>query len=122
MIRLVEGKRFRLLMKMGFMMRNEIKIFENSDFGEIRVAGTREYPEFFLLDVCKVLDLDSSQVMKRLEDGVVAIHPIIDSFGRERNVNFVNDDGLYDAILDNRKPQAKAFRKWITSEVLPSIK
>lgn len=103
-------------------MCSEIEIFKNSDFGEIRVAGTREYPEFCLLDVCKVLDLDSSQVMKRLDDGVVTIHPIIDSLGRERNANFVNEDGLYDVILDSRKPQAKAFRKWITNEVLPSIR
>lgn len=103
-------------------MCSEIEIFKNSDFGEIRVAGTREYPEFCLLDACKVLDLDPSQVMKRLDDGVVTIHPIIDSLGRERNANFVNEDGLYDVILDSRKPQAKRFRKWITREVVPSIR
>lgn len=99
-----------------------IEIFKNESFGEVRVAGTSEKPEFCLLDVCKVLDLDSSQVMKRLDDGVVSIHPIIDNLGRERQANFVNEDGLYDVILDSRKPQAKAFRKWITSEVLPSIR
>lgn len=103
-------------------MCSEIEIFKNSDFGEIRVAGTRECPEFCLLDVCKVLDLDPSQVMKRLDDGVVTIHPIIDSLGRERNANFVNEDGLYDAILDSRRLKAKKFRKWITSEVVPSIR
>lgn len=101
---------------------NDVSIFKNESFGEVRVAGTSEQPEFCLLDVCKVLDLDSSQVMKRLDDGVVTIHPITDSMGRERQANFVNEDGLYDVILDSRKPQAKAFRKWITSEVLPSIR
>ena len=100
----------------------DIEIFRNEVFGEIRVAGTSEQPLFCLADVCKVLDLDSSQVMKRLDDGVVAIHPITDSLGRERQANFVNEDGMYDVILDSRKPQAKAFRKWITSEVLPSIR
>ena len=99
-----------------------IEIFKNESFGEVRVAGTSEQPLFCLTDICKVLDLDSSQVMKRLEDGVVTIHPITDSLGRERQANFVNEDGLYDVILDSRKPQAKAFRKWITSEVLPSIR
>ena len=99
-----------------------IEIFKNESFGEVRVAGTSEEPLFCLADVCKVLDLDSSQVMKRLDDGVVTIHPITDSLGRERQANFVNEDGLYDVILDSRKPQAKAFRKWITSEVLPSIR
>ena len=99
-----------------------IEIFKNERFGEIRVAGTSEKPLFCLVDVCKVLELDSSQVMKRLDDGVVTIHPITDSLGREREANFVNEDGLYDVILDSRKPQAKSFRKWITSEVLPSIR
>lgn len=101
---------------------NDIEIFKNDMFGEIRVAGTSEQPLFCLADICKVLGLDSSQVIKRLEDEVVTIHPIIDSLGREQKANFINEDGLYDVILDSRKPQAKAFRKWVTSEVLPSIR
>lgn len=60
--------------------------------------------------------------MKRLEDGVVCIHPIPDALGRAQNTRFVNEDGLYDVILDSRKPEAKQFRKWITSDVLPSIR
>lgn len=54
--------------------------------------------------------------------GVVSTHPITDNLGRKQQANFVNEDGLYDVILDSRKPQAKAFRKWVTSEVLPSIR
>ena len=100
----------------------QIEIFKNESFGEVKVAGTSDEPLFCLADVCKVLDLDSSQVMKRLDDGVVTIHPIIDRLGREQNANFITEDGLYDVILDSRKPQAKSFRKWITSEVLPSIR
>ena len=100
----------------------QIEIFKNESFGEVKVAGTSDEPLFCLADVCKVLDLDSSQVMKRLDDGVVTIHPIIDRLGREQNANFITEDGLYDVILDSRKPQAKAFRKWITGEVLPSIR
>ena len=45
-----------------------------------------------------------------------------DALGRTQNANFVNEDGLYDVILDSRKPEAKRFRKWITSEVLPTIR
>lgn len=100
----------------------QIEIFKNESFGEVKVAGTSDEPLFCLADVCRVLDLDSSQVMKRLDDGVVTIHPIIDRLGREQNANFITEDGLYDVILDSRKPQAKAFRKWITGEVLPSIR
>ena len=101
---------------------NEIQIFQNEQFGAIRTAGTAETPLFCLADICRVLELDSSQVMKRLDDGVVTIHPTPDRLGRLQNANFVNEDGLYDVILDSRKPEAKAFRKWITSEVLPSIR
>lgn len=100
----------------------ELQVYSNPTFGKIRTAGTPENPTFCLVDICRALDLDSSQVMKRLDDEVVTIHPISDSLGRMQNANFVNEDGLYDVILDSRKPEAKAFRKWITSEVLPSIR
>ena len=102
---------------------SSLKIFENANFGEIRVAGTSENPLFCLADVCKVLDLGNpSQVKTRLDDGVISNEVIPDSLGRQQEATFVNEDGLYDVILDSRKPQAKAFRKWITSEVLPSIR
>lgn len=102
---------------------SSLKIFENASFGEIRVAGTSENPLFCLADVCKVLELGNpSQVKTRLDDGVISNEVIPDSLGRQQEATFVNEDGLYDVILDSRKPQAKAFRKWITSEVLPSIR
>ena len=77
---------------------------------------------FCLLDVCKALDLKPKHVKERLSDEVVSTDLIVDSMGREQQALFVNEDGLYDVILDSRKPEAKAFRKWITSEVLPSIR
>lgn len=101
---------------------NSNLIFNSPQFGEIRTAGTSDQPLFCLADVCRALDLESSQVMKRLDDGVVTIHPITDSMGRNQSANFINEDGLYDVIFDSRKPEAKAFRKWVTSEVLPSIR
>lgn len=101
----------------------EIKLFENESFGSVRVAGTSEEPLFCLADVCKVLDLGNpSQVKARLGDEVISNEVIPDSLGRQQETTFINEDGLYDVILDSRKPQAKAFRKWITSEVLPSIR
>ena len=101
---------------------NDIQVFNSEQFGSIRTAGTADNPTFCLTDVCKILALDSSAVMRRLEDGVISSHPIQDSLGRTQQANFVNEDGLYDVILDSRKPEAKAFRKWETSEVLPSIR
>lgn len=76
-----------------------------------------------MADVCKILELGNpSQVKSRLDDGVISNEVIPDSLGRQQETTFVNEDGLYDVILDSRKPQARAFRKWITSEVLPSIR
>lgn len=106
-----------------FLLMDELRLFYSPEFGVIRVVINADgEPIFCLADVCKVLELDSSQVTKRLADGVVSIHPMKDALGREQNANFVNEDGLYDVILDSRKKKAKMFRKWITAEVLPSIR
>ena len=99
-----------------------IQIFNSESFGTIRTAGTADQPLFCLADVCKALNLSASDVKKRLDDDVVSIHTVNDRKGRKNKLNFVNEDGLYDVILDSRKAEAKAFRKWITSEVLPSIR
>lgn len=101
---------------------NGIIIFNNPQFGEIRTAGTADKPLFCLADVCKALGLTAKIVNQRLGDEVVSKYPITDSLGREQQALFVNEDGLYDVILDSRKPEAKAFRRWITGEVLPSIR
>ena len=101
---------------------NQIQIFNNPQFGKVRTAGTSENPLFCLPDVCKALGLNASHVRERLEDGVVSTDTITDNLGRAQVANFVNEDGLYDVILDSRKPEAKVFRKWVTSEVLPSIR
>ena len=102
-------------------MSNDIQIFNNPQFGSIRTAGTPEQPLFCLADVCKILGLQASRVKDRLEKGVISSNPLLTSGGIQQ-LNFVNEDGLYDVILDSRKPEAKAFRKWVTSEVLPTIR
>lgn len=88
----------------------EIKIFNSPQFGEIRTTGTSNNPLFCLADLCSILELRPNDVRQRLDDGVVSTHPITDNLGRKQQANFVNEDGLYDVILDSRKPQAKAFR------------
>lgn len=100
---------------------NEIKIFENPQFGKVRTAGTTDNPLFCLADVCNALGLQQGHVRERLDKGVVSTEPLVTA-GGVQNANFVNEDGLYDVILDSRKPEAKAFRKWVTKEVLPSIR
>lgn len=107
------------------MFKNQmeaIKVFNSPQFGEVRTAGTSDNPMFCLSDLCRCLGLSAKGVNQRLGDGVISTYPIIDKLGRTQQALFVNEDGLYDVILDSRKPEAKAFRKWITSEVLPSIR
>lgn len=102
---------------------NDIQIFNNPQFGQIRtVIGEKGEPLFCLPDLCRVLDLIPSKVAQRLGDDVLSKYPTTDILGREQMTNFVDEDGLYDAILDSRKPEAKKFRKWVTSEVLPAIR
>ena len=102
-------------------MNNSIQIFNNPTFGEIRTAGTADNPLFCLSDVCEALGLTTSKVAQRLNKDVLSKYPL-STVGGEQLANFVNEDGLYDVILDSRKKSARAFRKWVTSEVLPSIR
>ena len=103
-------------------MKNEIKIFESPEFGRIRtVTDERGEPWFCLADVCKVLGLQRSAVMRRLEKGVISSHPL-STKGGSHLIAFVNEDGPDAVILDSRKPSARDFRKWVTSEVLPQIR
>lgn len=109
---------------------NEIKIFNNPEFGQIRTTTDEQgEPLFCLKDVCDVLGLQARDVAQRLrrnnlpnEGEVVSNNIITDSLGREQSALFVTEDGLYDAIFDSRKPFARQFRKWVTAEVLPAIR
>lgn len=95
------------------------------NFGErdLRVIERDSSPWFILKDVCEVLEIDQvAGIKRRLSDDVISNHPIPDSLGRMQETTIVNEDGLYDVILESRKPEARAFRKWITSEVVPSIR
>lgn len=88
----------------------------------VRTVVRNGEPWFVLKDVCDVLGLRSPDVKQRLGDDVVSTHTVKDALGRDNTASIVNEDGLYDVILESRKPEAKAFRKWVTSEVLPSIR
>lgn len=103
-------------------MRSDIQIFNSDQFGFVRTAGTPENPLFCLVDICRVLELSDNVVRQRLDNDVCSTLPILDNLGRMQPTNFVNEDGLYDVIFDSRKPEARKFRKWVTSEVLPSIR
>ena len=102
-------------------MKDQVTIFSNDLLGQVRVVLQDGEPLFCLADVCQALDLHTNVVKQRLTKDVCSTYPLQTAGGLQQ-ANFVNEDGLYDVILDSRKPEAKQFRKWITSEVLPSIR
>lgn len=102
---------------------NNIQIFKSPMFGELRVSGTNEQPLFCLVDICKPLGLEQvSRVKSQIDEDGVTTSKVIDSLGREQEATFVNESCLYQVIFQSRKPEAKQFRKWVTSEILPSIR
>jgi prophage antirepressor-like protein len=89
----------------------------------VRVAMLSGDPWFVAADVCSVLEIENqSQAVSRLD--VDEIDNIItnDAIGRQRSTTVISESGLYSLVLTSRKPEAKAFKKWITSEVLPAIR
>lgn len=101
---------------------NQFQIFNHPQFGEVRtVIGNDGEPRFCLKDVCRALDIKQFRANERLGEDVISNHTLSTRGGNQQFM-FINEDGLYDVILDSRKIEAKRFRKWVTSEVLPSIR
>lgn len=103
---------------------NKIQIFQNEQFGKVRIAmNENEEPLFCLADVCAVIGIANARnVRSRLEEDDVRQMDTIDSMGRNQQVTFITESGLYDVIIRSDSEKAKPFRKWVTSEVLPSIR
>lgn len=101
-----------------------IQIFRNQQFGAIRTSGTPEEPIFCAADVCKALGYNNGRdaVSKHCEMDDVAKCDIIDNMGRTQLATFVNESGLYSLIFGSKLESAKQFKKWVTSEVLPTIR
>lgn len=98
---------------------NELQIFKNEEFGEVRSLKIGDEPWFVASDVCKALDISNpTMATQRLDDDERSKF----NLGRQGEVNIVNEYGLYNLILTSRKPEAKKFKRWITHEVIPSIR
>lgn len=104
-------------------METQLQIFKNPDFGDVRTITLDGEPWFVAADVCKALEIKNpSDALLRLDndekntlcltEGITAGNP---------NVNIVNEPGLYSLVLGSRKPEAKAFKRWITHDVIPAI-
>lgn len=101
---------------------NELQIFKYQD-SEVRTIEINGEPWFVLKDVCKVLEISNHKMTaQRLDADEVSLTDLIDSIGRKQQTTVINESGLYNVILRSDKPEAKPFRKWVTSEVLPTIR
>ena len=101
---------------------NDIQIFQYQD-QPVRTVQRDGEPWFVLKDVCAVLGLGTpARVAERLEEDEVSSTHLTDSLGRQQDMTIINESGLYNVILRSDKPEARPFRKWVTGEVLPSIR
>lgn len=110
---------------------NDLQVFKNAEFGAVRVAEINNEPWFVAKDISDVLEYRTSSDMTRILDEDEKMH-----LSREevltrikcvteinnKGMNFINESGLYSAILRSNKPEAKKFKKWVTKEVLPTIR
>lgn len=104
-------------------MDNKLEVFENGEFGKIRVQIINNETWFIAKDICNVLKhTNSRKAISRLDEDEVTKVYITDSLGREQETSIINEMGLYSLILTSNIPTAKQFKKWITHEVLPSIR
>lgn len=88
----------------------------------IRVEIRDNAPWFVAKDVCNALTINNhNDAISRLDDDEKGV-ATIDTLGGKQSMSIINESGLYNLIFQSRKPEAKAFRKWVTSEVLPSIR
>ena len=105
---------------------NNNNMLEKFQFEEhtVRTVVLDEEPWFVLKDVCEVLNLPNVGMIKtHLDQSDISTTDVWShANNRSYQTTIINESGLYDVILDSRKPQAKAFRRWVTSEVLPTIR
>ncbi len=104
---------------------NELKVFESDRFGQVRTVMKESQPWFVAADVCRALEITNvGNALARMdEDEKSSIRSTdVTSKGGNPNIAIINEPGLYSLVLGSRKPEAKAFKRWITHEVIPSIR
>ena len=101
---------------------NEMQVFENKMFGQLRTVEQNGQTWFVAADVCRALEVGNSrQALTRLDEdekGVIST----DTLGGTQMMSIVNEPGLYTLVLGSRKPEAKAFKRWVTHDVLPALR
>lgn len=116
-----------LLPERKSVMDNKIEVFKNEQFSEVRTILIGSEPWFVAVDVCNALDIGNpSQAISRLDDDekvtLTTNEGHSGKLGGAQMLNVISEAGLYSLILKSRKPEAKAFKRWITHEVIPTIR
>lgn len=102
---------------------NEIQTYSNPAFGDIRTVTINDEPWFVGKDVAQVLGYsDTNQAIRKHVENEDKLTRCFDGSGQSREMTIINESGLYSLILSSKLPNAKAFKRWVTSEVLPSIR
>lgn len=102
---------------------NELQIFNNSEFGEIRVLEIGSEPWFVGKDVAEILGYErADNAIRNHVDSEDKLTHQISASGQNRNMYVINESGLYSLILSSKLPQAKKFKRWVTHEILPAIR
>ncbi len=102
---------------------NELKIFKNNDFGEIRTVTINGEPHFIGKDVAEILEYQNgSRDINRHVDPEDRIKTMVFDGNQDKETILINESGLYSLILSSKMPKAKKFKRWVTSEVLPEIR
>lgn len=105
-------------------MNNEITVFKNNHFGSIRTVMLNNEPYFVGKDVAEALGYAKARnaISKHVDDEDKKVAPIQGSPGGIQTMTIINESGLYSLIMSSKLPNAKQFKRWVTSEVLPSIR
>ena len=105
-------------------MDNAIKIFENEEFGSVRTMEINGEPYFVGKDVAEILGYSKARnaIANHVDDDDKKVAPIQGDLGGIQEMTVINESGLYSLILSSKLPTAKRFKRWVTSEILPTIR
>jgi len=103
---------------------NEIQIFNNPQFGQIRAIEVNGEPYFVGIDVAKALGYENTNaaITQHVDLDDCVKHGVIDKLGRNQDTTIINESGVYSLVFGSKLLTAKVFKKWVTSEVLPTIR
>lgn len=101
---------------------NELQIFKDERFGEVRTITIEGEPWFVAVDVCKALEIDPTASRRLDDDEKTTLRLTQGETNRTSETTIVNEPGLYTLVLGSRKKEAKEFKRWITHEVVPALR